>query len=61
MVKEYRMKYNKAVGQKDLLTKQLGETIEKLEESEQYFIDCQKVRAYVQIVAERKLSTTSLI
>lgn len=53
MVKEYRMKYNKAVGQKDLLTKQLGETIEKLEESEQYFIDCQKVRAYVQIVAEQ--------
>jgi DNA repair exonuclease SbcCD ATPase subunit len=47
------MKYNKAVGQKDLLTKQLGETIEKLEESEQYFIDCQKVRAYVQIVAEQ--------
>lgn len=53
MVKEYRMKYNKAVGQKDLLTKQLGEIIGKLEESEQYFIDCQKVRAYVQIVAEQ--------
>jgi len=53
MVKEYRTRYNKAIGQRDLLVKQLTDTETSLINAELHLENCQKVRSYVQIVAEQ--------
>jgi len=52
MVKEYRNRYIRAKAQYDLYIEQLTFTEIKLKDKERYLEDCQKVRAYIQIVAE---------
>lgn len=52
MINELREKYNKAVGQRDLLTEQLSFSEIKLQQAEDNLLNCQKARSIVQIVAE---------
>ena len=53
MVKEFRNRYIRAKAQHDLYVDQLANTETKLVEKELYLENCQKVRAYIQIVAEQ--------
>lgn len=52
MVKEFRNRYIRAKAQHDLYVEQLTVAETKLEEKELYLENCQKVRAYIQVVAE---------
>lgn len=52
MVKEFRNRYIRAKAQHDLYIEQLAIAETKLEEKELYLENCQKVRAYIQVVAE---------
>ena len=53
MVTEYRTKLNQAIGRWDMICSLLTTAESKLTEAEAYLENCQKVRIYVQTVAEQ--------